>query len=169
MDGPYRRFFAADGTLRWQDFYHMGRPALRCRPTAVSGELSCRPRRGGVPLDPGCWQGARLPRAGVQVLRTPAAFARVFRCKETPDLDWQHARLVLVQQRLASAEKLDVVVLLRRGATDLVARIETRCSGVRQLDRGPAVDRRLLVALPRDSGKLSVRIERAPARCGQVP
>jgi hypothetical protein len=169
VDGPYRRSFAADGTLRWQDFYHMGRPALRCRPTSVPGELTCRPQRGGVPLDPACWKDARLPRAGVQVLATKPAFARVFRCKELPAIEWSHARLVLVNQRLAPAEKLEIVVRQRRGATELVARIRTRCSGVRQFDRGPAVHHHELVALPKDGGKLSVRIERVPSSCGQVP
>jgi len=74
-----------------------------------------------------------------------------------------HGEILLVTSK-------DRAVHLRRpDATELVARIGTRCSGARQLDRGPAVDRRVLVALPKGGGKLSVRIERVPPSCGQVP
>jgi hypothetical protein len=122
-----------------------------------------------VPLDPSCWQRARLPRAGLHLLASRADFKRVFRCSKPPNIDWKHARLVLVQQRLASSEKLEIMVRQRRGVTEFVARITRRCSGVRQFRRGVVAHRREVYAVPRDGGRLSVRVERSPAGCEPVP
>lgn len=151
------RHWDAVGNIRQERMADLDRPDMRAPGDFLDENVE------GFQLPPEC-RAKGEPANGHRILTSAADLRRYVPCAGLPRIDWRRDRAVRIDRVFRLKDQFSIDVARQGKTTEVVVRLKERCWGIGGGDRPD--ERHVLLVLPADGTRLSVKVEAIPLPMG---